>query len=86
MRHVGEEFRLVLGSERQFSRLFFESAASLFDLLVLAFDFVVLLGKLLRFLRQLLVGLLKLFLLRLQFDGELLRLLQQAFSLHGGFN
>jgi hypothetical protein len=37
-------------------------------------------------LRQLLVGLLQFLLLRLQFGGQLLRLLQQAFGLHRGFN
>ena len=86
VRHVGQEFRLVLRSERQLLGLFFQRAAGLFDFLVLAFHFDVLFGELLRFLRQLLVGLLQLFLLRLQFGGQLLRLLQQAFGLHRGFN
>ena len=86
VRHVGQELRLVLRSERQFARLFFEGAARLFDFLVLALHFVVLLGQLLRLLRQLLVGLLQFFLLRLQLGGQLLRLLQQAFSLHRRFN
>ena len=63
-----------------------KSAAGLLDLLVLAFDFHVLLGELLGFLRQLLVGLLQLLLLGLQLGGELLRLLQQRLGLHGGFN
>ena len=61
-------------------------AAGLLDFLVLAFDFDVLFGELLRFLRQLLVGLLQFFLLHLEFGGQLLRLLQQAFRLHRGFN
>ena len=78
VRHVREEFGFVLGGERELLGLFFESAARLLDFLVLALDFGVLLGELLRFLRQLLVGLLQLFLLRLQLGGELLRLLQQA--------
>ncbi len=86
VRHVGQEFGLVLGGERQFLGLLFQRAAGLLDFLVLALDFDVLLGELLRFLRQLLVGLLQLFLLRLQLGGQLLRLLQQAFGLHGGFN
>ncbi len=86
VRHVGQELRLVLRGQRQLAGLFFQCAPRLLDLLVLAFHFVVLFGKLLRLLRQLLVGLLQLFLLRLQFGGQLLRLLQQAFSLHGGFN
>ena len=47
---------------------------------------VVLFGKLLRLLRELLVGLLQLLLLRLQLGGQLLRLLQQAFGLHRRFN
>ncbi len=84
--HVGQEFGLVLGSERQLLGLFFQRAASLLDFLVLALDFDVLLGQLLGFLRQLLVGLLQLLLLGLQFGGQLLRLLQQAFGLHGGFD
>ena len=86
VRHVGQEFRLVLGSEGEFFRLLFQSAAGLLDFLVLAFDFNVLFGELLRLLRQLLVGLLQFFLLGLQFGRELLRLLEQAFGLHRGFN
>ncbi len=78
VRHVGQEFGLVLGGERQLLGLLFQSAACLLDFLVLAFDFHVLLGELLGFLRQLLVGLLQFLLLGLQFGGELLRLLQQA--------
>jgi hypothetical protein len=66
VRHVGQELGLVFGGERQFLGLFFERAARLLDFLVLAFDFHVLLGELLRFLRQLLVGLLQFFLLGLQ--------------------
>jgi hypothetical protein len=86
VRHVRQEFRLVLGSEREFFCLLFQSTAGLLDFLVLAFDFDVLLGELLRLLRQLLVGLLQFFLLRLQFGGQLLRLFQQAFGLHRGFD
>ena len=86
VRHVGQELRLVLRGQRQFFRLLFQSAPRLLDFLVLAFHFDVLFGQLLGFLRQLLVGLLQLFLLRLQFGGQLLRLLQQAFGLHRGFN
>ena len=84
--HVGEEFRFVFGGEGQLFGFFFESAASLLDFLVFAFDFDVLFGELLSFLGQLFVGLLQLFLLGLQLGGQLLRLLQQAFRLHGGFN
>ena len=86
MRHVGQEFRLVLRGQRQFFGFFLQCAAGLLNLLVLALDFYVLLGKLLRFLRQLLVGLLQFLLLHLQFGGQLLRLLQQSFRLHGGFD
>ena len=86
VRHVGQELGLVLGGQGQFFGLLFQSAAGLFDLLVLALHFDVLFGELLGFLRQLLVGLLQLFLLGLQFGGQLLRLLQQAFGLHGGFD
>ena len=86
VRHVGQEFRLVLGGKRQLLGLFFQRAARLLDFLVLAFHFDVLLGELLRFLRQLLVGLLQFFLLRLQLGRQLLRLFQQAFGLHRGFD
>ena len=86
VRHVGQELGFVLRGERQLAGLFFQRAAGLLDFLVLAFHFVVLLGELLRLLRELLVGLLQFLLLGLQFGGQLLRLLQQAFSLHGGFD
>ena len=86
VRHVGQEFGFVLRGERQFLGLFFQRAAGLLDFLVLAFHFDVLFGELLRLLRQLFVGLLQFFLLRLQLGGQLLRLLQQAFGLHRGFN
>ena len=82
VRHVGQEFGLVLRGQRQLGRLFLQRAARLFDFLVLALHFDVLFGELLRLLLQLLVGLLQFLLLRLQFAGELLRLLQQAFGLH----
>ena len=82
MRHVGQELRLVLRGQRQLGGLFFQRAPGLLDLLVLALDLGVLLGELLRLLRQLLVGLLQLLLLRLQLGGELLRLLEQALGLH----
>ena len=86
VRHVGEEFGFVLRGERQFLGFFFDRAACLLDFLVLAFHFDVLFGELLRFLRELFVGLLQFGLLRLQFGRQLLRLLQQAFGLHRGFN
>ena len=59
VRHVRQELGLVLGGERQFGRLLLERAAGLLDFLVLALDFGVLLGQLLRLVRQLLVGLLQ---------------------------
>ena len=86
VRHVGEELRLVLRGERQLGGLLLERAAGLLDFLVLALDFDVLLGELLRLLLELLVGLLQLALLRLQLGGELLRLLEQAFGLHRRFD
>ncbi len=86
VRHVGQELRFVLRSQSQFLGLFFQCATGLLDFLVLAFDFNVLFGQLLGFLRQLLVGLLQFFLLHLEFGGQLLRLLQQAFRLHRGLN
>jgi hypothetical protein len=86
MRHVGKKFRLVLGSEREFFCLLFQSAAGLLDFLILSFYFDVLLGKLLCFLSQLFVGLLQFFLLGLEFRCELLRLLEQTFGLHRSFN
>ncbi len=86
VRHVGEEFGFVFRGQREFGRLFFERAPRLFDFLVLALHLDVTLGKLLRLLLELLVGLLQLFLLRLQLSGELLGLLQQSLGLHGGFD
>ena len=78
VRHVGQEFGLVLRGQRQFGRLFLQRAAGLLDFLVLALDFDVAFGELLGLLLELLVGLLQFLLLGLQFAGELLRLLQQA--------
>ncbi len=86
VRHVREELGLVLRGQRQLGRLLFERAARLLDFLVLPLDFGVLLGQLLRLLRELLVGLLQLLLLRLQLAGELLRLLQQPLGLHRRFD
>ena len=83
VRHVCEEFRLVFRRERELGRLLLDRAAGQLDLLVLAFDLDVLLGKLLRFLFELLIGLLQFLLLSLQFSRQLLRLLEQTFGLHG---
>src|SRR6185312_4499286 len=63
VRHVGKELRLVLRREREFLGLLFERSAGLFNLLVLAFDFCILLSKLLGLQCKLLVGLLQLLLL-----------------------
>ena len=82
VRHVGEEFRLVLRGQRELGRLLLQRAARLLDFLVLALHLDVALGELLRLLLELLVGLLQLALLRLQLAGELLRLLEQTFGLH----
>ena len=86
MRHVGEELGLVLRRQRQFCGLLLERAARLLDLVVLAFDLDVLLSQLLRFERQLFVGLLQLGLPRLQLGRQLLRLLQQVLGPHRRFN
>ena len=61
MRHIGQEFGLVLRGQRQFGRLFLERAPGLLDLLVLALDLDVALGELLGLLLELLVGLLQFF-------------------------
>ena len=82
VRHVREELGLVFRGERQLRGLLFERAARLLHFLVLALDFDVLLGELLRLERELLVGLLQLGLPRLQLDGQLLRLLQQVLRPH----
>ena len=82
VRHVREEFRLVLRSEGELRSLLFEGASGLLDFLVLPLDFDVLLGKLFRLRGQLLVGLLQLGLTGLQFEGQLLRLLQQVLGPH----
>jgi len=75
VRHVGQEFRLVLRGERELVGLLLERAAGLLDLFVLALDLGVLLGQLLRLLRELLV-------LLLELRGELLGLFQQPLGLH----
>ena len=82
VRHVGEELGLVFRGQRQLGGLLLQRAARLLDFLILALHLDVALGELLRLLLELLVGLLQLALLRLQFAGELLRLLEQPFGLH----
>ncbi len=84
--HVGQELGFVFGCERQFGSLFFQRAASLFDLRVLPLHFGVLLGKQFGFCAQLLVGLLEFTLAGLKLNRELLRLRKQAFGTHRRFN
>ena len=82
VRHVGEEFGLVLRGERELGGLLLDRAPCLLDFLVLRLDLDVAVGELLRLLLELLVGLLQLALLRLQLGRELLRLLEQTLGLH----
>ena len=82
VRHVRKELGLVARGERELRRLVLERAARELDLLVLALDLGVLLGQQACLLRELLVGLLQLALLRLQFRRELLRLLEQTLGAH----
>ena len=70
MGHVGQELGFVFRGERQFRGFLLHRAARLIDFLVLAFDFDVLLRELARLLLQLLIGLLQLFLLRLEFARQ----------------
>src|SRR6185312_4959436 len=86
VRHVREELGFVLRCQRELRRLLLDGAARLLDFLILALDLDIALGELLRVLLQLHVGLLQLALARLQLDGELLRLLQEAFGLHRRFD
>ena len=58
----------------------------MFDFAVLAFHFDVLMGEQAGFFLQLLVGLLQFFLAALQFLGQRLRLLEQIFRPHVGFD
>ena len=64
--HVGQKFGLVLRGQRQLSGFFLQGISRLLDLSVLTLHFGVLLGELLGFRCQFLVGLLQLFLLHLQ--------------------
>ena len=86
VRHVGEELRLVFRGQRKLGCLLLQRAAGLLDFLILALHLDVSFRQLLRLLLELLVGLLQLPLLGLQFAGELLRLLEQAFGLHRGLD
>ena len=77
MRHVGEEFRLILGRERELLRLFLQCLARLFHLLVLPFHLLLLECKKPGFLFQLLIGLLQFLLPALQLLRKRLRLFEQ---------
>ena len=77
VRHVGEEFRLVLGGERELLRLFLERLACLFHLLVLPFYLLLLESEKPGFFFQLLIGLLQFLLPALQFLRKRLRLFEQ---------
>ena len=83
---LAQELRLVFRRKRKFRRLFLQRASRLLDFLVLSFHFNVAFGQLLGFLLKLFVGLLQFLLLRLQFSGKLLGLLQKAFRLHCRFD
>ncbi len=89
VRHVGEEFGLVFGGEGKLLGLFLHCASRHFDFEVLRLDLLLLILEQLRFLLQLLVRRVQLFLLggqlglaRLKFLGEELRLFQQALGAH----
>ncbi len=84
--HIGQEFGLVLGGERELGRLVLQGPAGLLDFLVLGLHLDVTLGQLLSFLLQLFIGLLQLSLLRLKFGGQLLGLGQQSLRLHRRFD
>ncbi len=77
------ELRLVLGCENQFGGFFLQRAeAGLLDLSVFQLDLGVLRGKQSCLGAKFLIGLLKLALARLELDGQLLRLLEQALGAH----
>ena len=87
--HVGQEFGLVLGGERQLLGLLLDRAAGHVDLEVLGLDLLLLVLEQLRLFLQLLVGGVQLLLLggelglaRLQLLGQQLRLLEQALGAH----
>ena len=56
VRHVGQELGLVLGGQRQLLGLLFQRLPGLLDFLVLAFDFLVLVGQQAGLFLQFLVG------------------------------
>ena len=86
VRHVRQELGLVLGGEGELLGLLFQRLAGLFDFAVLAFHFLVLVGQQAGLFLQFLVGLLQFFLPGLQLLGQRLRLLEQVFRAHVGFD
>ena len=86
MGHVGEELRLVFRGQCQFGSLVLQGAARLFDFHVLSFDLCILFSELPGFLLEFLIRLLKFFLSRLEFDGQLLALPEQSLGAHGRFD
>ncbi len=86
VRHVGQEFRLVLGGQCKLGCLFFQRSASLLDLGILAFHFLVLLEQQSRFFFKLLVRLLQLFLLRFQSLFRFLERFRLLLKLEVGFS
>ena len=65
MTHIGQELALVFGCDLELLSLLFEGFLSLLDLLVLGFDFSLLLSQELGFFLQFGIGLLQLKLLAL---------------------
>ena len=86
MRHVGEEFGLVLRRQRELLGLFLERLAGLLDLLVLALDLLVLVREQPRLLLQFLVGLLQFLLPALQLLRKRLRLREQVLGARVGLD
>ena len=87
--HIGEELGLVLGGQRQLLGLLLDRAPGHVDLEILGLDLALFILEQLRLLLQLLIGVVKLFLLggelglpRLQLLGQQLRLRQQALGAH----
>ncbi|MNX55497.1 hypothetical protein D3C86_862620 [compost metagenome] len=86
MGHTGEEFGLVLGGQHQLLRLLLQRQFGDFDFAVLALDFGFLLRQQSSLVPQFLVGLSQFFLLPLQLLRQRLRLLEQFFGTHIGFD
>ena len=74
--HVGQEFRLILGRQRQLRGLVLQLLLGLFDLVIRALHFGLLCSQQARSLFQLSIGLLQLSLLVLQLLRQGLRLFE----------